>query len=134
MGLALALGGLLLAGCSGQQDAQVRQGVQGIRQEFRDAAAVARQKTADAALAASVKAALAARKGLAAGGIKVGASGTTVTLSGDVTSPEQAALAERTAAETKGVEAVQNRLTMRIPATPGAAAAGTTTPVTPQGQ
>jgi len=115
---ALAAAALLagLAGCSMQEKQEVRQDVKGMRQELGDAAARARKATWDAALAGKVKAALGTRKGLDARGINVSADGPAVTLKGDVTSPEQAELAEKVATETEGVESVRNMLTMRIPA------------------
>src|SRR5438477_9954649 len=108
MGLALAA----MAGCSTQQNQQVRQDVKGVRKERGEAADAAQKKAADATLAAKVKAALATRKGLAARAIHVEAKGSTVTLKGDVASPEQAALAKKVAMETQGVATVEDRLTM----------------------
>jgi hypothetical protein len=62
--------------------------------------------------------------------IDVDAKGSTVTLKGDVTSPEQATMAEKVATETKGVGQVVNQLTMHVPATsqaqPTPAPTGTT--------
>src|SRR5262245_33003773 len=104
---------LALGGCRPAQEAGVRQQVQGVRQQISDAAD-------NAALSAKVKAALIAHKGLDAGDIHVEARGNTVTLKGDVKSPEQASLAENVAMDTKGVEHVKDELTMRIPAKSGA--------------
>ena len=64
------------------------------------------------------------------GGVQTGnaltniAAGAMLTLKGDVTSPEQAALAEKVAGETQGVASVRNELTMRIPATQPAPGVG----------
>lgn len=133
LGTVLALAGL--AGCSSQQNEQVRQDVKGVRQEFNQAAENARQAAADAALAAKVKTALETRKGMDPRGIKVQANGSTVILKGDVASPEQAKLAEQVTTETEGVTSVQNELTMRVPATsvPGSNAPAESAPSTPSG-
>jgi len=114
IGAALMLAGL--AGCTAQQNAGVRQDVKGMRQELGEAAARARKAADDTALAGKVRAALTTRKGLDARHIDVAANSGTVTLKGDVTSPEQASLAEKVAMETDGVQSVRNVLTMRIPA------------------
>lgn len=128
IGAAAALIGT--AGCRPAQNAQVQQQVQGMRQELGNAADQARQSAADASLAGSVKAALQARKGLDARNIDVDAKGSTVTLKGDVSAPEQATMAEQVATETKGVSQVVNQLTMRVPAKsmaqPGQTPASTT--------
>ena len=128
IGAAAAL--FVTAGCRQADNARVQQQVQGMRQELGNAADQARQSAAEASLAGNVKAALQARKGLDARNIDVDAKGSTVTLKGDVTSPEQATMAEKVATETKGVGQVVNQLTMHVPATsqaqPTPAPTGTT--------
>src|SRR3712207_3225590 len=113
----LALGLAGLAGCTAHQNAEVREDVRGIRQEIDQAADSARQKAAETALAGKVKTALETRKGMDPRGINVDAQGSTIVLKGDVSSPEQARLAEQVANEVEGVSAVRNELTMRVPAT-----------------
>lgn len=114
--------GCALAGCKPANDAQVRQQVQGMRQELGNAADAARKTAADATLAASVKSALSSRKGLDAHNIDVEAHGSHVILKGDVSAPEQATMAEEVARQIKGVQDVTDQLTMRIPAKSGASA------------
>jgi osmotically-inducible protein OsmY len=108
-----------------------------VRQEVGNAAENARQAAADAALAGKVKTALETRKGLEAPKphLDVNAKDGHVVLKGDVSSREQAELAERVALETEGVNSVDNQLMLRVPAkgpgtpptTPGGT--GTTTPI-----
>lgn len=117
-----ALGVILLAGCTHNQNAEVRENVQGLRQEIGAATENAKKAANNAALASRVKTTLSNAKGLDARGIDVEAAGDAVTLKGDVTAPEQAQMAERLAGEVKGVGSVTNRLTMHVPATPEAAA------------
>ena len=126
IGAAVALFGA--AGCRQADNARVQQQVQGMRQELGNAADQARQSAADASLAGNVKAALQARKGLDARDIEVVAKGNTVTLRGDVTSPDQATMAEQVATETKGVSQVIDQLTMHVPAkTPSGPTSGSAT-------
>lgn len=99
----------LLAGCTPQQQAEVRERVRGIQEETRQAAA-------DAALATKVRTVLATRKGLDASRLQVEARGGHVILKGEVASREQAELAERAAMEVEGVQSVENQLTVRVPA------------------
>lgn len=105
-----------LAGCSQNNKAEVREQVQGMRQQIGAAAQDAERAANNAALAGKVKSALETRKGLERTKINVDAQGATVTLKGDVSSREQAELAERVATETEGVQSVVNQLMLRIPA------------------
>jgi osmotically-inducible protein OsmY len=116
--LGLAAGVGLVGGCSQTDRAEVRQEVKGMRQQMRGAAENARQATADATLAGKVKTALATRKGLdmPKPHIDVDARDGHVVLKGDVGSRAQAELAERTAMETEGVNSVDNKLMLRVPA------------------
>jgi osmotically-inducible protein OsmY len=130
----VALGLLAFAGCTPQQEAKVQDGVQNARQGAEEAARNTQQAVRNAALEGKVKTALETRKGLKGAKIDVEARGSSVTLKGDVQSTEQAELAERVARETEGVETVENRLTMRIPAKPQAAAPSTVAPESPAPQ
>lgn len=115
----------LLAGCTPAEEARVQQGVKGTRQELQQGLNQAQQAAVNQALEAQVKQVLMARKGLDTRGIDVEVKGGTVTLRGDVQSPDQARLAEQVAMEVEGVQAVINQLTMRVPAT------GSTTTTSP---
>lgn len=116
--LGLAVGVGLLGGCNQNDRAEVRQEVQGMRQQMQGAAEVARQATADATLTGKVKTALATRKGLDEPNlhINVDSKDGHVILKGDVSSRAQAELAERTAKEIEGVNTVENQLMLRVPA------------------
>jgi hypothetical protein len=112
-----ALCGLLsAAGCRTTPNAPVNEQVQGVRQTLDQAGEKVRAAASNASLAGSVKSALDSRKGLETRGIKVDVKGDVVTLTGDVTGREQAEMAEQVARETKGVAAVNNQLTVRVPA------------------
>ena len=121
----LMLGWITLSGCARAEKAQVEQQVQGLGQQMQGAAARAQQEAANAKLEASVKNVLLNWKGLDARAIDVEANNGAVTLRGEVTSPEQAKLAERVARQVAGAKSVTSQLTRRIPATtPNAPATG----------
>lgn len=127
--LVLALAAV--SGCTPAQNANVRQEVKGVRQQLDQAADQAREAAANATLAGKVKARLAGQKGLEGDHINVDAKNGTVILKGDVPNPNQAELAEQVAMGTEGVQAVENQLTMRVPATHNVP--GPTTPNTEPG-
>jgi hypothetical protein len=112
----MALSTALLAGCNSAEKSEVRQDVQGLRQQIGNAAENARRQAVNAGLEGKVKAALETRKGLDPRHIDVEARGSAVVLKGDVGDPAQADLAERVARETEGVETVDNQLMVRVPA------------------
>jgi hypothetical protein len=111
----LLAGALGVCGCS-NNDPEVRQQVQGIREQMRDATSGARRAAADAGLEAKVKSAIETRKGLEGSRIDVEAKGDMITLKGDVMSRDQAELAEKVAMETNGVASISNQLMLRVPA------------------
>ena len=126
----------LLGGCSGPEQAQVEEQVQGARQEVGAAAVRVQDAAANAALSAKVKSALSLRKGMDTRAIDVDAQDGVVTLRGDVADAEQAALAQKIASETDGVRAVVNQLMVvtRTPArTMPGTASSTTETVSPLG-
>lgn len=97
-----------LGGCTRGERTDVDQGV-------RSFGANVEHATENAALAAKVKIALATRKDLKGTKIHVQASGSGVTLKGDVNTRQQAAEAEKVAQGTAGVSSVSNQLALRVP-------------------
>lgn len=126
--VATALG----AGCTARDEAAVKEDVRGVREQIRGAAENAQQAAENAALSGKVKTALSTRKGLDTSDINVEANNGVVVLKGDVASRTQAEEAEKVAMGTKGVQAVDNQLMVRVPASslPAANAPGTTPPAT----
>lgn len=120
MGRWVALGWVcvmgLVAGCSPADKAQIHEGVQGIREEARSAATEAQRAAANTQLGVQVKNVLSNYKGLDAHRIDVKAKDGVVTLQGNVTSRDQADLAEKVAGQVKGVNSVQDQLTIPVPA------------------
>jgi len=112
--VAVALIMAALVGCSRAERTEVGQQAKDLGQQVQSAAS-------NTSLAAKVKTALLTHKGLDGAKIEVTAEGSAVTLKGDVTSREQADLAERVAKETDGVQTVSNQLMLRVPAKSGAA-------------
>ena len=98
-----ALSVALLGGCTRADKAEVNRETQSLCARVENAGVQARHAVADAALVAKVKSVLATRKGLEGADIHVEATGTVVTLKGDVNTREQAAQAEKVARETDGV-------------------------------
>ena len=114
LGMAAGLG--LLGGCTSTDKAEVRQEVQGMRQQMAEATEGARLAAANTALEGKIKTALATRKGMETRHLNVEANSGAVVLKGDVASREQAETAERVAMETEGVSSVENQLMVRVPA------------------
>jgi hypothetical protein len=112
----MAAGLGLLGGCTSTEKAEVRQEVQGMRQQMANATESARQSAANTALEGKVKTALSTRKGMETKHLDVEANNGAVVLKGDVASREQAEQAERVALETEGVISVDNQLMVRVPA------------------
>lgn len=112
----LAVGAVFGAGCTAREEAAVREDVRGVREQIRGAAENAQQAAENAALAGKVKTALATRKGMDTSDINVEAKNGVVVLKGDVASRQQAEEAEKVAMGTTGVQAVDNQLMVRVPA------------------
>lgn len=115
IGIATLVAGLG-AGCTARDEAAVREDVRGVREQLRGAAENAQQAAENAALTGKVKTALSTRKGLDTSDINVETNNGVVTLKGDVPSREQAETAEKVALGTTGVQAVDNQLMVRVPA------------------
>ncbi|MCC2671201.1 MAG: hypothetical protein K0Q72_3672 [Armatimonadetes bacterium] len=113
-GMVAGLG--MLGGCTSAENANVRQEVQGMRQQVANATEGARQAAANTALEGKIKTALATRKGMETKHLDVEAIDGAVVLKGDVANREQAEVAERVAMETEGVISVDNQLMIRVPA------------------
>lgn len=114
LGIAAGLG--LLGGCTSAEKSDVRQEVQGMRQQMANATESARQAAVNTALEGKIKTALSTRKGMDTKHLDVEANNGAVVLKGDVANREQAELAERVALETEGVSSVDNQLMVRVPA------------------
>ena len=129
---AVALGGLVLAGCNQAQEdraaqqtaeaihkgnqalkdigAKAKEGVENVASAAREAGKEAAPRVNDAALTAKVKTALLADKGVSGTAIDVDTKGGVVTLTGQLPDQAQAQKAVEITRAVAGVKAVENRL------------------------